>query len=405
MKKIALTLLLALCCLGAKTQPVVMPGSLYASINAGGFAYKHISGMNMGAPSFGVEIGSWIMKPLAFQLAYEGAMAPSFYQSETGGNALFSFLSAEFKWDFNATFFHVYNKTIQYPLPVYPMIGLGLLMRNQISVNGVTHSTDNEFHAMLGLQFPVRLTDRLSAKLDYKCFFMPQGFDGSVGDNYMHMLGLGLMWRATDDPYHRKTAFEARNTSEDWFVGYGVGALFNSFEFEAFLGDNAKSKLWNVTGDMMVGRNYSDIWTIRFELSGFFARHRYNAEKQQAGNWYPFNMLHTDFMVNLAHLFSFKRGDRLSILPYLGAGPVWTYKHPRFDVGADFGLMARYYIDNAGDVFFDAKYMMVPPRVAGGYGPSGNILGVGYLTLTVGYIHNFGHSTVRYRMPVNHCTD
>ena len=137
MKKIALTLLLALCCLGAEAQPAVMPGSLYASINAGGFAYKHTGGMNMGAPSFGVEIGSWIMKPLAFQLAYEGALAPSYYQREAGGNALFSFVSAEFKWDFNATFFHVYNKTIQYPLPVYPMIGLGLLMRNKIDVNGI----------------------------------------------------------------------------------------------------------------------------------------------------------------------------------------------------------------------------------------------------------------------------
>jgi hypothetical protein len=49
--------------------------------------------------------------------------------------------------------------------------------------------------------------------------------------------------------------------------------------------------------------------------------------------------------------------------------------------------------------------MMVPPRVAGGSGPSGSIFGVGYMAFTVGYIHNFGHSTVRYRMPVNHCTD
>lgn len=405
MKKIALTLLIALCGLGASAQPVVMPGSLYVGVGGGGFAYTNTGGTSFGAPSFGAEIGWWIMKPLAFQLAYNGSMAQSTFQQGTSSNAMFSFVSAEFKWDFNATFFHVYNKTFQYPLPFYPMIGLGLLFRNEVNVEGRSYHQDNEFQAMLGLQMPVRLTDRLSAKLDYKCFFIPQGFDGSVGDNYMHMLGLGLMWRNGDDPYHRKTAFEARNTSEDWFVGYGVGALFNSFEFEGILLDNAKTKLWNVTGDMMVGRNYSDVWTIRFELSGYFARHRYNVAKEQPGNWYPFNMLHTDFMVNLAHLFSFKRGDRLSVLPYLGAGPVWTYKYPRFDVGADFGLMARYYIDNAGDVFFDAKYMMVPPRVAGASGPSGNILGVGYLTFTVGYIHNFGHSTVRYRMPVNHCTD
>ena len=405
MKKILTTLILAFCCLAANAQPAVMPGSLYASIGAGGFAYSHSGNTTMSAPAFGAEIGSWLMKPLAFQLAYNGVLAPSTYQFGTNATTLFSFASAEFKWDFNATFFHVYNKTFQYPVPFYPMIGLGLLWRPAVTVNGNSYHGDNEFQAMLGLQLPVRLSDRWSAKLEYKCFFLPEGFDGSKGPNNMHMVNLGLIWRQSDDPYHRKTAFEARNTSEDWFVGYGVGALFNSFEFEGLTIENAKTKLWNITGDMMFGRNWSDIWTIRFELSGYFARHRYNVETEKPGNWYPFNMLHTDFMVNVAHLISFKRGNRLSVLPYLGAGPVWTYKKPVFTVGADAGVMFRYYIDNAGDLFFDAKYMMVPPRVAGGYGPSGSILGVGYMTLTVGYIHNFGHSTVRYRMPVNHCTD
>ena len=411
MKKILTTLLLALSFLGANAQPAVKPGSLYASLNGGAFIYSHQGGTDFGVPAFGVELGSWLMKPLAFQLAYEGALAPSSFQNGSGNNPLFSFVSAEFKWDFNATFFHVYNKTFQYPMPFYPMIGLGLLMRNAVTVDGVTYKTDNDFQAMLGMQLPVRISDKWSVNLEYKCFFLPQEFDGSNGANNMHMVTLGLMWRQSDDPYHRKTAFEARNTSEDWFTGFGVGALFNSFEFEGIGLDNAKTKLWNVTGDMMFGRNWSDVWTIRFELSGFFARGRYNVNEEQAGRWYPFNMLHTDFMVNVAHLISFKRGERLSVLPYLGAGPVWTYRKPVFTVGADAGVMLRYYIDNMGDVFFDAKYMMVPPRVTSGYGygngsgPSGSILGTGFMTFTVGYICNFGHSTVRYRMPVNHCTD
>ena len=411
MKKILTTLLLALSCLDVNAQPAVKPGSLYASLNGGVFAYSHSGTTSFGVPAFGVELGSWLMKPLAFQLAYEGALAPSTYQNGSGNNPLFSFVSAEFKWDFNATFFHVYNKTFQYPMPFYPMIGLGLLMRNPVTVDGNTYQTDNDFQAMLGLQLPVRISNKWSANLEYKCFFLPQGFDGSNGPNNMHMVTLGLMWRQGDDPFHRKTAFEARNTSEDWFTGFGVGALFNSFEFEGIGLDNAKTKLWNITGDMMFGRNWSDVWTIRFELSGFFARGRYNVDKEQAGRWYPFNMLHTDFMVNVAHLISFKRGERLSVLPYLGAGPVWTYKKPVFTVGADAGVMLRYYIDNMGDLFFDAKYMMVPPRVASGYGygngagPSGSIFGTGFMTFTVGYICNFGHSTVRYRMPVNHCTD
>jgi hypothetical protein len=54
-----------------------------------------------------------------------------------------------------------------------------------------------------------------------------------------------------------------------------------------------------------------------------------------------------------------------------------------------------------GDFYIDLKYIMVPPRVAGEAGPSGSIFGVGYPMLTFGYIHNFGHSTTRYRMPLN----
>ena len=152
----------------------------------------------------------------------------------------------------------------------------------------------------------------------------------------------------------------------------------------------------------MVGRNWSDVWTIRFELSGFFGRHRYNVETESPGRWYTFNSLHTDFMINFSHLANFNRGVKWNFLPYLGAGPVWSYRNPVFTIGADAGIMARRYIDNMGDFFVDLKYIMVPPRLTGDTGPSGNVLGVGYATLTFGYICNFGHSTTRYRIPVGY---
>ena len=38
--------------------------------------------------------------------AFDGVMAPSTFQKESGGNTIFAFVSAEFKWDFNATFFN-----------------------------------------------------------------------------------------------------------------------------------------------------------------------------------------------------------------------------------------------------------------------------------------------------------
>ena len=391
---------------------------------AGGATYN-IPGGTLGVPSGGLYLSRWLMKPLAFRVAAEMAGGPTLTAGDKSSAGMSFLGSAQFMWDVNATFFHVYNKTFLYPCPVYPLIGLGTIIT--FGDNG-----DRDFQAMLGFQLPVRLGAHWDFFLEYKCYFLPEGYADAPGlaeatpFRQMHTATVGVTRRWSDNPYHRRTGFESRNTGEDWFTGFGVGALFNSYEFEYVFSKD--SKLWNITGDMMVGRNYSNIWTIRFELSGFFARHRAHEQSVPVvddngdpvldasgtqltttgvgpGNLYLFNSLHTDFMINLSHLGSFSRGKKWNFLPYMGAGPVWRYKDPAFGLGADAGLMCRRYIDNMGDFFFDAKYIMVPPRIAGGAGPTGNRFGVGYLMFTVGYISNWGHSTTRYRMPVNSCVD
>ncbi|MBR6843718.1 MAG: hypothetical protein IKM79_01325, partial [Bacteroidales bacterium] len=75
-----------------------------------------------------------------------------------------------------------------------------------------------------------------------------------------------------------------------------------------------------------------------------------------------------------------------------------------FDMAADFGLFVRRYISKEGDFFIDLKYVMMAPRIGGGAGPEGDIYGVGIPSLTFGYIHNFGHSSTRYRVPYG-CAD
>lgn len=354
----------------------------------------HSGTSQIGVPFGGVYLGRWLMKPLAFRVAGDILMTPS-YSAPDAGDATIWFGSAEFMWDVNATFFHVYNKTLQYPIPIYPLIGLGVVQR--------VGSIDNDFQGMLGFQFPVRVASRLDLFLEYKCFFLPHTFDGSDHGNMMHTATLGLTHRWADTPFHRRGGFESRTTRDDWFTGFGVGVLFNSFDFErAFQPD---AKLWNVTGDMMVGRNFSNVWTIRIALSGFFGRERYGIE-HTPGHWYTWNYLHPDFMINLSHLGNFKRGVKWNFLPYMGAGPAIRYKDkPKLTMAADAGLFVRRYIDEMGDFFVDCRYTMVPPRFAGSAGPSGRVTGVGYASLTVGYIANFGRSTTRYRMPLNACTN
>lgn len=411
MKKLLLSLLMVGFVLGAKAQPAA-DNTLFMSVNVGAAFYQHSGESQFSVPAGGLYIGRWLMRPLAFRVAADVAMAPSHLQTKASDNALFLMGSAEFMWDVNATFFHVYNKNFLYPFPVYPLIGLGVVYRPEIKVDGETCQADNDFQAMLGFNLPVRLSTHWDAFMEYKCFFLPQSFDGSLNDNFLHTITLGLTRRWGDNPFHRRTQYESRSTNDDWFVGFGFGVSFSSFEFE-YVG-NLDARLYNPTPELMIGRNWSDVWTIRFELSGFFARERAHMvptlnEEETAyndvltpGNWYTFNSLHTDFMVNLTHLFNFRRGVKWNFLPYLGAGPVWRYQaKPVFTVGADAGFMARRYIDNMGDFYIDLKYIIVPPRIGGETGPSGSIFGVGYPMLTFGYIHNFGHSTTRYRMPVN----
>lgn len=417
---VAVIIALAPASLKAQENAAYADNTFFLSVGAGGT--YNMPGKSPGLPSGGIYLSRWLMKPLAFRVAAEMVSGPAFTTSDGGTSTAMTFFgSAQFMWDINATFFHVYNKTFQYPIPFYPLIGLGAAL-----TFGSSDSYTADFQAMLGAHLPVRLGPNWDFFLEYKCFFLPESYIEDYSTSYMHTATVGFTRRWSDNPYHRRTGFESRNTGEDWFTGFGVGALFNSYEFEYMF--TPGSKLWNITGDMMLGRNYSNIWTIRFELSGFFARHRahmaqvavldeddvpvadengnimYN-DVMQPGSLYFFNMVHTDFMINLSHLGDFRRGRKWNFLPYMGAGPVWRYKDPKFGIGADVGLMCRRYIDNMGDFFFDAKYIMVPPRVAGGTGPSGSILGVGYLMFTVGYISNWGHSTTRYRMPVNSCVD
>lgn len=413
MKKLLLTLLLSLACLtaGAQRGNAYNDQTLFLSFNAGASYYMHSGSSDFSLPAGGLSVGRWLMRPLAFRLAIDGALSPSYNQSGTSNTTPYLFASAEFMWDVNSTFFHVYNKTLLTPFPVYPLIGLGLLYRPQ----GDDYSYDNEFQAMLGFQFPVRLGSSWDAFLEYKCFFLPQGFDGSNGDNTMHHITLGATYRFGDNPFRRKTEYESRSTNDDWFMGFGGGLSFSSFEFEFFT--RLDARLWNFSPELMIGRNWSNVWTIRFELSGFFARERayistesgitptgdpYTTERMNPGKWYIFNSLHTDFMINLSHIMGFERGVKWNFLPYLGAGPVWRYQdYTAFTVGADAGLFIRRFVDNMSDIYFDLKYLMVPPRLARNYGPSGSIFGVGYPIFTFGYIYNFGHSTSRYRMPVN----
>lgn len=397
MKKLLSSLLLVACLCAVQAQSdrsVIYPGTLFGSVEVGGFGYGHSQTSDFGAPYFGVAGGFWISEPLALQFALDGVMGPSY----SGDNSLFLFASTEFKWDVNKTFFHVYNRNFLSPIPFYPMIGLGLLWRNEMDGNAV----ERAMQGMLGLQVPFRLSNHVSAKFEYKCFLLPQNFDLSYGDNFMHTFSLGLLFMQNDDPFHRRTEHETRSVGDDWFVGLGIGANYSAYDLLTAPQYGGLAMV-GVAPEVMLGRNLSSFWTLRVELCGLTAHEQFDTTQQEPTANYSYSFLHADVMVNISSLCNHKRGVQFNFMPYLGAGPVWRYDDVTLDYAANLGLFLRYYLNRKSDLYLDMKYVMVRPSFAGGTGPSGAFYGVGLPSLTAGYIYNFGQNTTRYRMPLNKC--
>lgn len=372
-----------------------MSGQLGASFynNKYGF-YPGFSG--------GIAVGKWITEPLALRVTLDVMTnnSPLHLREDALSHevANYTFANVDMLWDFNATFSRVKGGRFQ----LYPMVGLGIVWRDSINVNGYGSSVDHEVQVMLGAQANLRISKSWVTFLEYKAFFLPQEFDGTYGNVIMNSLTLGVTRNFYDSPFHRRTLYESRATGNDWFVGLGLGPNVSTFDLMYF---NPKYGMWGFAPEVMAGRNLTEFWTLRFELNGITGHERYDTVNGAPGDGYAFSNLHADIMVNLSHLIAFRRGARFHVMPYLGAGLVWRYDNIQFDLASDFGLFLRYCVSRRSDVYADLKYIMVPTPIGGGPGPSGSFYSVGLPSFTVGYIYNFGTNTTRYRIPANWCPE
>lgn len=397
MKKIIITLIMALSLTGASAQVGTDFGvNMFMSWGGGVTMYHHMDQTVGPGFSTGAAIGKWILSPLALRGSFNFMTAPAI--GDTTGMHFEPFASAgvEFMWDVNSTFFRIRNWRIN----AYPMIGLGLFFRGSYSDGIQSYRTDHAIHAMFGLHVPFRLSETFDLFLEYKGYLLDDGFDGGGETGVrMHSLTSGFNLRFFNSPFNRRTEFESRNPLEDWFIGFGIGPNYSSFDL--FSNPNHGGlKMLGVAPEVMFGRNFSNFWSIRFELTGLTAHEIYDTVAEEAGDAYTFSMLHADLMVNLTHVLDFKRGVKWNVLPYLGAGAIWRYGNVNYKMSGDCGVMVRRYIDQMGDFYVDLKYIFVHPSISGGTGPSGIYYGVGFPSLTFGYIHNFGTSSARYRLPV-----
>ena len=398
MKKIIISLLLIAACFTGRAQIGTDFGvNMFMNMGGGVSMYQYADNPLHTGFSGGISVGKWILSPLAARITLDFQTLSK--TEDLDANAAFASTGVEFLWDFTSTFMRIRNWRIN----VYPMIGLGVFLRTAHVIDGHTYGTDREVHGLLGLHVPVRISGGWSAFAQYKCYFLPTyGYlESEVAT--MHSITGGFTYNFTETPFHRRTEHESRSTDEDWFAGFGLGANYSSFDLFTNPHHGGLAML-GVAPEIMFGRNFSNFWTIRFEATGLTAHEKYDTVLGEAGKGYTFTRVHADLMTNLSHLFNFKRGAYWSIMPYLGAGAIWRYDDVKFDMAADFGLFLRRYISREGDLFVDLKYIMMAPRIGGSTGPSGSIYGVGLPSITVGYIHNFGHSSTRYRQPYN-CAD
>lgn len=401
MKKIIISMLLLFTITGAKAQIGSDFGVNMFMTMGGGVSWWDNNADGMRGPGFagGIGVGKWILSPLASRICLDFQVTPS-AQLE-GYRSSFAHASVEFLWDFNSTFSRIKNWRINF----YPMIGLGVTYMGA-TTDGYGHAlrgSDRDIHSKFGFNMPIRLGMGWDFFLEGKVYFLPENFDAGGEFPRMWTLTGGFTHNFTESPFNRRTEHESRSTDEDWFVGFGIGPNYSAFSLfnNPNLGGLA---MMGVAPELMFGRNFSNFWTIRFEVTGLTAHESFDTVQEAPKSDYTFSMLHADVMLNLSHLIDFKRGVRWNFMPYWGAGPVWRYDEPKFDMATEWGLFVRRYVSQHGDFFIDLKYIMVPPRIGGGTGPTGTYYSVGIPSLTFGYIHNFGRSTTRYRMPYN-CAD
>ncbi len=400
MKKVLLLLLSVAAIAGAGAQVgSSFQTNLFLNGKGGVVLYNNDNGMALGFGG-GATIGKWVAEPLALRFGIDAASVADRQQTADGsGSTLHLFASIDAMWDLRTVFG---NGPQDWYVRAYPFVGIGGMFRARDNDESQLYNT---FQVSFGVHAPFSLNrySNWAGFLEYRLFLLPDQYDNNSDGVSMHYVTLGFTRRFNVDPYHRRTATESRAMRDDWFVGFGIGPNYSSFE--ALTNPNAGGlAMIGVAPEIMVGKNYSNFWTLRLELTGLSAHEAYDTLKQSAER-YMFTYLHGDLMINLSHALYFKRGVKWNVLPYVGVGPVWRYDDKKMNMAGNAGIMFRRYINEAGDFFVDAKYVMVPPSVGGGRGPSGSIYGVGIPSITAGYIYNFGVTSTRYRLPASHSSE
>ena len=336
-------------------------------------------------------IGNWILRDMAMRVSFGTASAENAKQLTSS----FYYGHCTFMWDAISTL--TGSNHARRVVSVYPMLGFGFLYRPDIKIDDSTsYRFDVDFMAVAGAHLEFRIPAYALRTwplfIEAKAFILPQDYDFNHKISELYNITFGIKHDINYDPHHKGIKGESRGWNYDWFVGLGLGPNFSvmgiqspEVSFTDRLGFNA---------DVTFGRNFSSLWTVRFGFSVMkgttekTTKPGFDAEPYE----YAFFNGRADLMFNVVNINGMRRGRRIGVLPYAGAGFIKRFDQTTTVMQADAGVMARWYINRGLDIYVDGRYIMVPPRFNWGHEMMDN----GYPLLNVGVIYNFEPSSSRY---------
>ncbi len=266
-------------------------------------------------------------------------------------------------------------------IDVYPMVGFGLA----VATNAFAKS-DPDFTAMVGVEADFRLPSmpRWSLFVEANYHLMLRGYDGNgTHSNFLNLLAGVRHEFADNNPKNRRNR-QMVEWHDNWFFAFSLGPSFS-------VTDVAPIKTFGFFNraagnfDFVFGRNLNTLWTLRCGVSYMEGKSFDGVSSSK----YSFFGVRGDVMFNVSNLQELRRGARLNVLPYVGAGIYSRFDNSHPDMSADAGVMFRWYITHSIDLSFDGRYMLVPPRFVGGYERWAN----GFVVLNAGITYNITPST------------
>lgn len=356
----------------------------FLSAGYGMTAYDHDAGTSKGR---GMELsaGNWILKDIAVRLGF--GMASS--ANALGYTSQFFDAHCDFLWDVEVAVNGKANPRRAFAF--YPEVGFGFICRRSIETGSAQPMPlDPDFTAMAGAMVLVRFPGLTEWPLfaEARLFVLPQDYDFNHSLSYLGSLSFGVMREINYDPVHKRLPGESRDWTLDWFMGAAAGIDYSVMSYESSQITTASRIGWNA--DLTLGRNLSSLWTVRLALGTLSGTTEQTAAEgfEPVKQDYVFCNARADLMFNVSNISDSRNSRQFNLLPYAGCGLISRFDQPTLVMGADAGLMARWYVSRHTDFIADARYLMVPPRFNGGRHSFDN----GFFTFNIGFLYNYDAS-------------